>query len=102
MVARGEGLFYKGKPIMKDQFRRVLLTAIGDSDLRPMQKTRMRMWVWFNPHRLPDLEKAVLREAIAQQQIPENQFLENVDWDALLAFIKELIPLIIELIGLFG
>ena len=25
-----------------------------------------------------------------------------VDWDAIIAFLKELIPLIIELIGLFG
>ena len=85
------------------QFRRVLLQAINEStELRRRQKRRARMWVWFNPHRLGDLEQAVVQEAVAEGKIPEDAFLDDIDWDKLLAFIKEIISLIISLIGGLG
>ena len=91
----------------RNRFRRALLKAAReDRGLTRTQKRRLFLFAYGSPRGMLQLQQAVLAVAIEEGQIADNQLLENVDWDALLEFIKELLPLIMELItfitGLFA
>ena len=84
---------------MRRQFRRVLFQAVRESeDLTLREKRRIRAFARIYPGGLRTLEEFAIDEAIEQSKLPETQLGENIDWDALLEFLKELLPIILEII----
>ena len=50
-----------------------------------------------------DMTSAEVRETVLDDICSDNpRIVEAIDWDALLAFIEKLLPLILQLIALFG
>lgn len=82
-------------------------TAIQNSDLRELQKNRLlrrldRPWV---ANRVTDeiTSRAMSAGLVAvEYDIVSGQAVTNVDWEGLIGFIERLLPLIVQLIGLFG
>jgi hypothetical protein len=80
------------------EFKRVMFEAIQNSDVSVRDKMRLRMAVRFNPQRIAEIvhEEALIDGCCSTED------LAAVDWDALLAFIEKLIPLILQIISLFS
>ena len=86
------------------QFERVLLQAVSEDYTLPLRdKRRIRLAVFFGgPKLMKRIEQAVIQTAVEEGRLPEDQLGENIDWDKLLAFIKEIIAIIIALIAAGG
>ncbi len=55
-----------------------------------------------NPRQLQRIYAGVIDEAIAAGQVDAGVPVDGFDWQQLLAFIERLLPLILQLISLFG
>jgi len=80
-------------------FRQALVTAVMENDtISKGDKRRLLLAIFVRPKVLRRMEYAVTELAIAEGLYEPS--VTAIDWDALLAFLKELIPWLIELIGL--
>jgi hypothetical protein len=85
-------------------FRQAVLEASKDVDLNLRQRFKLRVVLRLRPELL---ESELLKAAVAEGIMPLNSTVDsdaataNIDWDALLKFIKELLPVILEIISLF-
>ncbi len=83
-------------------FRRTLLQAARESRKSGAIDTKQYFTIVaasYNPRAMDRIRSAVQDAAIEEGLVAVNA---EIDWDAILAFIKELIPLIIQLIELFS
>jgi hypothetical protein len=85
-------------------FRQAVLEASKDADLNLRERFKLRVLL----NRRPELlESELLKAAMAEGVMPLNSTVDsdaataNIDWDALLNFIKELLPVILQIISLF-
>ena len=85
-------------------FRQAVLEASKDAELNLRERLKLRIVLRLRPDLI---ENELLKAAIAEGIMPLNSTVDSdaatatIDWDALLAFIKELLPLILELIKMF-
>lgn len=79
----------------------IILDAIEQSDLRPIQKLRARAKVFFKSRGYDELAAAVLEELYVAKVVDEDgQVQSAIDWAQILAII---IPLLLEWFsGRFG
>lgn len=87
------------KTTFKQAMRRVALEAYGAGEITFRQLAGILFVTAFR--RLRDqLEDFVVVSAVAEGKLPPEagDKPEEIDWDALLAFLKELLPLILEFI----
>lgn len=83
-------------------FRRELLKAaeqgVREGDISRLDMLRLRL-VSLNPAQLDRIHQAVSEQAVADGRAMSVQ---AIDWSQLADFIKEILPLILQLISLFG
>lgn len=81
-----------------------VLAALGKSELSDRQKRVYARRLKFRPR----IREMILDEVVSQAyaegliDIEEGEVEAQVDWDGLIEFIERILPLILQLIGLFG
>lgn len=84
------------------KFRRALLTA-AEQSVKSGEITRVELFklriATANPAALKKIHQCCTEQVVADGKA---KLLENIDWEKLLAFIKELLPIILELIKLLA
>jgi len=92
--------------VSSDRIEKLLLESVKKSNLRPFQK--MRLNVILKTNIAPKLKQQLILDTTAKlleaEKISEQEgeVVALVNWDEILAFIEKLLPLLIQLIGLFG
>jgi len=82
--------------------RKAAKEAWRNGDLSRWDLAKVRLATRINPAGIQEAQAAVEDEAMAAGLCMSNEtFGEGFDWDALLAFITKLLPLILQLIALF-
>ena len=91
---------------MRDSFRLALLKAVQESDLKAFQKAVIRIRT-LNPVPINELRMYSLNAAYEANVIDQAEFqaamqdVKEIDWNKLVDFLMKILPLIIELIGMF-
>ena len=91
---------------MRDSFRLALLKAVQESDLKAFQKAVIRIRT-LNPVLINELRMYSLNAAYEANVIDQAEFqaamqdVKEIDWNKLVDFLMKILPLIIELIGMF-
>lgn len=81
---------------MEEPFRRVVIQAAREGDLTLRQRVQLRLVMRYDPERL---KAELLDQAVAEGKVASGS--GSIDWDALAAFIKEVLPAVLQLIKLF-
>jgi hypothetical protein len=83
-------------------FRQVILDAAKDGNLNMRERAKLRIILRLAPERLA---QELFNQAQAEGAIPVTATIDGdvgaVDWAALAAFIKEVLPAILQIISLF-
>lgn len=83
-------------------FRQVILDAARDADLNVRQRVKLRLVLRFAE---AQLASELFSQAQVEGEIPVSASIDDavgaVDWEALAKFIKEVLPVILEVIKLF-
>lgn len=85
-------------------FKQAVLEAAQDADLNLRERFKLRIVLRRRPELL---ENELLKAAVAEGIMPVSSTVDSdaatasIDWDALLNFIKELLPVILQIISLF-
>lgn len=91
---------------MRDAYRSALLKAVQESDLKPFQKAMIRIRT-LNPVLINELRLFSLNSALEAKAIDLAEFqsamqdVAEIDWDKLIDFLVKIMPLILQLIGMF-
>lgn len=91
---------------MRDAYRSALLKAIQESNLKAFQKAMLRIRT-LNPLLLEEIRLFSLNSALEAKVIDALEYqaamqdVTEIDWNKLIDFLVKLLPLIIELIGMF-
>lgn len=56
----------------------------------------------FEPSTRLDLSTAILEEIIGEKLKSARMTREGIDWDAVIAFIEKILPLILKILAMFG
>jgi len=79
-----------------------LLAAIEESDLRPLQKLRIRMALRFRPAVRAEILGAVQMHCILEGLVEESGEVQAaIDWKAIIEAIIKYLPAILALIAMF-
>lgn len=86
--------------------RKAINSAISTSDLTVLEKVKLRLAMLF-PKLRDQIEAVLVEELTAANMLPSGTTADqpigtSVDWAAIAAFLKEIMPLILTLIKLFG
>lgn len=83
-------------------FREIIREAANSADLNVRERIKLRMVMRFRPE---VLERELFNQAQAEGVLPVTASLDEpvgtIDWEALAAFIKEVLPAILQIISLF-
>jgi len=81
-------------------FAATVRKAVAESGLRLVPRWRVNV-ATRNPRQLAKIYAGTLDEAIAAGICQASDTTDGFDWNSLLAFIKELLPVILKIIALF-
>lgn len=83
-------------------FRQVILEAADEADLNLRERVKLRIVLRRKPDLLAD---EIFNQAQVEGRIPLSAKINDpvgaVDWEALAKFIKEILPVILQIISLF-
>jgi hypothetical protein len=87
-------------------FKRALLQAASQEraagNLTGWELMRVRVAVAMRPARVLEAQSMVVEQACAAGLMQDAADLDGFDWEALLEFIRQLLPLILEIIAIFS
>lgn len=91
---------------MNEQLKTQILAAAKEADLSFRDAIKLRLLMRFAPDRLAEVLADTAIEAgklppSAKQDDAATLHAAEIDWEALAAFIKEILPVVLELIKLF-
>lgn len=77
--------------------------AFKSGEITRWQLARIRMAIRFRPEAVAEIQAAVVDDAVAAGRMaPGDAISAAFDWTKLLDFIKQLLPIILQLISIFG
>lgn len=77
-----------------------ILVAVRNSDLGPLQRLKVRLALLDSDKR-EEIEEFIFMKGQEQATIAAEVTIEAVNWDAIIAFIEKLLPLILKIIAMF-
>ena len=90
----------------KTEFKTALLQAAAEARSAGEidRGDYLRIWfvATFRPRALAQVQATVVHEAVSAGLMPPSANPEAFDWSALLAFIQALLPIILQIISIFG
>lgn len=87
-------------PVANVTYRGVMEAVASDTSLTGMQRSRIRLAMAFRP-RARDAVLGYLSQEAGFRGVVLQEGMFGFDWESLLAFIRELLPLILEIIAIF-
>lgn len=83
--------------------KQALFEAIDRSDLRWREKRQIKFAYNWLPRRRAEIEQIIQERCVARGVVNSRGEIQGAtDWEDILQIIKELLPIILELISLFG